>query len=59
MCKFLVLSEDYSLSLVRQNKVAWTREESLSKILTTEFVELPMSDEEQAIETEFDQKESK
>lgn len=58
MCRTLVSSEDHSLALLQHNKLVWVREEALSTIVTTEIVELPMSDRDQAIETEFDQKES-
>lgn len=57
-CRFLLASEDHTVSLVQQN-VVWTREEALANIAAIEIVELPMSDREQAIETEFDVKESK
>ena len=59
MCRFLISSKDHSLKLLQDNKILWTREEALANIAAVEIVELPMSDQEQAIETEFDQKESK
>ena len=58
ICRYLVSSEDHSLALLQHNKLVWVREEALTSIITTEMVELPMSDRDQAIETEFDQKES-
>ena len=57
MCKYLLSSEDHSISLMQQ-KVIWTREEALASIVAVEIVELPMSERDRAIETEFDQKES-
>ncbi|XP_033226104.1 ER membrane protein complex subunit 1 isoform X2 [Belonocnema kinseyi] len=57
MCRYLVASEDHSLALLQHNKLVWVREEALSRIVVTEMVELPMSDRDQALETEFDQKE--
>lgn len=57
-CRHLLHSEDDALSMLLQNKIQWTREESLANIAAVEIVELPMSDNDQAIETEFDQKES-
>jgi hypothetical protein len=57
-CTYLLSSEDYSISLL-QHKVLWTREEALARITAVEIIELPMSDRDQAIETEFDLKESK
>uniref|UniRef100_A0ABD2XHY3 ER membrane protein complex subunit 1 n=1 Tax=Trichogramma kaykai TaxID=54128 RepID=A0ABD2XHY3_9HYME len=56
LCKYLLTNEDDSVSLLQQ-KVMWTREEALANIVAVEFVELPMSEREQAIETEFDRKE--
>lgn len=35
----------------------WTREEALANIVAVEFVDLPVSDLDAAIESEFDQKE--
>lgn len=36
--------------------IRWTREESLSKIVAVEFIDLPLSDAEGAIETELNSK---
>ncbi|XP_032676304.1 ER membrane protein complex subunit 1 isoform X2 [Odontomachus brunneus] len=57
MCRYLLSSQDHSIALLQQNKVIWAREEALASIVAVEIIELPMSDGEQAIETEFDQKE--
>lgn len=57
-CKYLLSSEDHTISLMQQ-KVLWSREEALANIVAVEIVELPISDRDQAIETEFDLKESK
>lgn len=57
-CKYLLSSEDRTISLLQQ-KVMWSREEALANIAAVEIVELPISDRDQAIETEFDMKESK
>lgn len=45
--------------MLQYNKFTWVREEALASITAVGIVELPMSDRDQAIETEFDQKESK
>lgn len=58
-CRHLLSSQDHSISLLQHNKLVWTREEALASIVAVEIIELPMSDRDQAIETEFDQKESK
>ncbi|XP_044599421.1 ER membrane protein complex subunit 1 isoform X2 [Cotesia glomerata] len=57
MCRHLLSSEDHSVALLQHNKLIWTREEALASIITVEMVELPMSDRDQTLETEFDQKE--
>ncbi|XP_014469109.1 PREDICTED: ER membrane protein complex subunit 1 isoform X2 [Dinoponera quadriceps] len=57
MCRHLLSSQDHSVALLQHNKVVWTREEALASIVAVEIIELPMSDGDQAIETEFDQKE--
>ncbi|XP_076672940.1 ER membrane protein complex subunit 1 isoform X1 [Andrena cerasifolii] len=57
-CRHLLSSQDHSVALLQHNKLIWTREEALSSIVAVEIIELPMSDRDQAIEKEFDQKES-
>ncbi|XP_076226646.1 ER membrane protein complex subunit 1 isoform X2 [Nomia melanderi] len=56
-CRHLLSSQDHSVALLQHNKLIWAREEALASIVAVEIIELPMSDREQAIETEFDQKE--
>ncbi|KAJ8672798.1 hypothetical protein QAD02_004058 [Eretmocerus hayati] len=55
-CRYLMSSEDHSISLLQQ-KVIWTREEALASIVAVEIVELPISEQDRAIEMEFDLKE--
>ncbi|XP_060821021.1 ER membrane protein complex subunit 1 isoform X1 [Bombus pascuorum] len=57
-CRHLLASEDHSVALLQHNKLVWAREEALASIVAVEIIELPMSDRDQEIETEFDQKES-
>ncbi|KAL6448634.1 hypothetical protein ACFW04_000473 [Cataglyphis niger] len=56
-CRHLLSSQDHSIALLQHNKLVWAREEALASIVAVEIIELPMSDRDQAIETEFDQKE--
>ncbi|XP_071560616.1 ER membrane protein complex subunit 1 isoform X2 [Temnothorax nylanderi] len=56
-CRHLLSSQDHSIALLQHNKLVWAREEALASIVAVEIMELPMSDRDQAIETEFDQKE--
>lgn len=56
-CRHLLASEDHSVALLQHNKLIWAREEALANIVAVEIIELPMSDRDQEIETEFDQKE--
>lgn len=58
-CRHLLSFDDHSFALLQHNRLVWVREEALANIVSVEIMELPMSDREQAIETEFDQKESK
>lgn len=37
----------------------WSREEALANVVAVEFIELPVSDLDAAIESEFDQKEGR
>ncbi|CAK9820665.1 ER membrane protein complex subunit 1 [Anthophora plagiata] len=57
-CRHLLASEDHSVAMLQHNKLVWAREEALASVVATEIIELPMSDRDRAIETEFDQKES-
>ncbi|XP_017885451.1 ER membrane protein complex subunit 1 isoform X2 [Ceratina calcarata] len=56
-CRHLLSSKDHSVAMVGSNKLIWSREEALARIVGVEIVELPMSDRDREIETEFDQKE--
>ncbi|XP_015606269.1 ER membrane protein complex subunit 1 isoform X2 [Cephus cinctus] len=56
-CRHLLSCEDHVIALLQHSKLVWAREEALAKIIAVEIIELPMSEGEQAIETEFDQKE--
>lgn len=55
-CDLLLGSSDNALTLVRssEGKILWTREEALSHIVASEFLELPVSDLDASIEHEFD-----
>ncbi|KAL4149129.1 hypothetical protein QTP88_003140 [Uroleucon formosanum] len=58
-CVALVTTQDQSLMLLKMpGTIKWHREESLTNIINVEFVDLPVSDIEAAIEKEFGNKES-
>ncbi|KAJ8719185.1 hypothetical protein PYW07_016741 [Mythimna separata] len=58
VCRVLISSGDDSVHLMQQGgRVLWSREEALANVVAVEFVELPVSDLDAAIESEFDQKE--
>lgn len=40
-------------------EVGWVREEALANIITAEMIELPMSDTDAEMQTEFDNEECK
>ncbi|XP_019873481.2 ER membrane protein complex subunit 1 [Aethina tumida] len=54
-CNLLLSSADDALLLVKfpEGKVLWTREEALSQIVASEFLELPVSELDASIEDEF------
>lgn len=57
-CFCLLSTQDHTaLFISSQGKVVWTREESLTNIISTEFLDLPVSDVDAAIEKEFDNQE--
>ncbi|CAH0583257.1 unnamed protein product [Chrysodeixis includens] len=59
VCRLLVTGDDDSLHLMQQGgRILWSREEALANVVAVEFVELPVSDLDAAIESEFDQKEA-
>ncbi|XP_002731135.3 ER membrane protein complex subunit 1-like [Saccoglossus kowalevskii] len=52
--RILLQTQDYSLSLIQQpGKIVWSREEALSRILSVEMVDLPVTDTEAKFEDEF------
>ncbi|XP_071038929.1 ER membrane protein complex subunit 1 [Parasteatoda tepidariorum] len=54
--KMLLLFEDYSILMVhRQGRINWSREEALSCIVSSEIMDLPLSDMDASIEQEFSQ----
>uniref|UniRef100_A0A1L8D9I9 ER membrane protein complex subunit 1 n=2 Tax=Nyssomyia neivai TaxID=330878 RepID=A0A1L8D9I9_9DIPT len=55
-CRFLLATEDDSVALLQQGKIKWTREEALANVVDVEMVDLPLSDDEGAIEDEFNSK---
>ncbi|CAH0723536.1 unnamed protein product, partial [Brenthis ino] len=57
-CRLLVNGADDAVHLMQQGgRVLWTREEALANVVAVEFVDLPVSETEAALESEFDQKE--
>ncbi|CAH1407951.1 unnamed protein product [Nezara viridula] len=56
-CYLTLVGEDDSLILLNEGKVSWVREEALANIVAVEMIDLPVSDEEAAIEKEFANKE--
>ncbi|XP_052754420.1 ER membrane protein complex subunit 1 [Galleria mellonella] len=58
VCRVLVTGADDASHLMQQGgRLLWTREEALANVVAVEFVDLPVSDLDAAIESEFDQKE--
>ncbi|XP_065213110.1 ER membrane protein complex subunit 1 isoform X2 [Planococcus citri] len=58
-CVILLSTSDGSVVyLSTPGKIEWVRDEGLSSIITAEFIELPMSDNEAEMQTEFETKES-
>lgn len=55
-CVFILSTTDESILAVQQNKIRWAREESLTNIVAVEFIDLPLADEEGAIESEMKNK---
>ncbi|KAL4702027.1 hypothetical protein ACJJTC_014040 [Scirpophaga incertulas] len=57
-CRLLLVAADDAMHLMQQEgRILWTREEALANVVAVEFVDLPVSDLDAAIESEFDQKE--
>lgn len=55
-CVFIFSTSDEAILAVQQNKIRWAREESLANIVAVEFIDLPLADEEGAIESEMKNK---
>ncbi|XP_013142194.1 PREDICTED: ER membrane protein complex subunit 1 [Papilio polytes] len=57
-CRIVVNGADDAIHLMQQGgRVLWSREEALANVVAAEFVDLPVSDTDAAIESEFDHKE--
>ncbi|XP_045520266.1 ER membrane protein complex subunit 1 isoform X1 [Pieris brassicae] len=58
-CRILINGADDALHLMQQGgRIIWCREEALANIVAVEFVDLPVSETDAALESEFDQKEA-
>ncbi|XP_045768003.1 ER membrane protein complex subunit 1 isoform X1 [Maniola jurtina] len=58
-CRILVNGADDAVHLMQQGgRLLWSREEALANVVAAEFVDLPVSETDAAIESEFDQKEA-
>uniref|UniRef100_A0A6B2E753 ER membrane protein complex subunit 1 n=1 Tax=Phlebotomus kandelakii TaxID=1109342 RepID=A0A6B2E753_9DIPT len=55
-CRVLLDTEDNSVVLLQQGKIKWTRDDALAHVVAVEMVDLPLSDDEGAIEDEFNSK---
>ncbi|CAG9787053.1 unnamed protein product [Diatraea saccharalis] len=54
-CRLLLTAEDDALHLLHHTgRVLWTREEALANVAAAEFVDLPVSELDAAIESEFE-----
>ncbi|GFT10422.1 ER membrane protein complex subunit 1 [Nephila pilipes] len=54
--KMLLLFQDHSILVIhQQGRLVWTREEALSNIISSEIMDLPLSDTDANIEREFGQ----
>ncbi|XP_014259413.1 ER membrane protein complex subunit 1 [Cimex lectularius] len=53
VCYTFISSVDHSAILLRKGKLFWVREEALANVINVEMIDLPVSEEEAAIEKEF------
>ncbi|XP_050349636.1 ER membrane protein complex subunit 1 isoform X1 [Nymphalis io] len=59
VCRLLINAADDAVYFMQQGgRALWLREEALSRARAVEFVELPVSDTDAALESEFDQEEA-
>jgi len=59
-CRLLVVAADHSVQLFKHpGDFLWARQEALASIVNVEMIDLPVSEEEAAIEKEFGNKMSK
>lgn len=56
MCGTFISTADGAILFFQQGKLRWSREESLSDIVSLELIDLPLSDAEGAIEKELNSK---
>lgn len=56
----MVVTSDYTVALLQHpGSYLWNRQEALASVLSTEIVDLPVSEKDAAIEKEFGDKECK
>ncbi|XP_055375524.1 ER membrane protein complex subunit 1 isoform X2 [Condylostylus longicornis] len=56
ICNAVISTEDGALLFTHQDKIRWVREESITNIVATELIDLPITDSEGLIESEFTSK---
>ncbi|CAB3376133.1 Hypothetical predicted protein [Cloeon dipterum] len=58
-CAAVLSGDDHTISFVNiPGQITWTREEALASIISTEIIDLPVSDLDAAIESEFGSKQA-
>lgn len=52
-CLFIFATSAESIVAVQQGRIRWAREESLSNIIDSQFIDLPLADTEGTLENEM------
>lgn len=52
-CLFIFDTTDDSIVAVRRSKILWIRSEALANVVSAEFVDLPLTDNEGVLENEM------
>lgn len=53
---YILASEDDSILAIQKNRIRWDRSEALANVVASEFIDLPVVDDEGALENEIKSK---
>lgn len=55
-CLYILATEDDSILAIQKSRIRWVRDEALANVVASEFIDLPVVDDEGALENEIKSK---